>query len=228
MNDNENRQYRHAKRTADVYLNEEEDITPTVKSKARRTSAKNVKKKKTKKKYKFKLIHIIPIVFVICCLGFAYYIYSSTKTDGPVYGDRCSNVIALDTAKIEEAKSLIMQDGNIESLTIEVSCKTVKMDFKFISGVSVEDAKNIAVNATHQLDNTLGYDKNSEEDAYSKIFSTDGETRQYDLELTLYGDQDGYPVFGTKQFKNNEITFTDALVKDQSIVDSIQSQGEEE
>ena len=37
------------------------------------------KSNKVKTKKKFKPIYIIPIVFVICCLLFAFYIYSAEQ-----------------------------------------------------------------------------------------------------------------------------------------------------
>lgn len=220
MNERQDKQYRHAKREEVVYLDDDMDMKKT-------TKKSSPKKSTPKKKKKLKPIHWVLIVFVLCGIGFAGYMYASTSSDGPVYGERCEGAIALDQAKIDEAKTLILQDTNIEDITIQVDCLTVKMDIHFASGVSIEDAKTLATNATHQLDDTLGYEKNSEEDSYSKIFSQDGETRQYDLELILYGDQEGYPVFGTKHYQNNEISYTDANVRDQSVVDSINSQAEE-
>lgn len=220
----ENKQYRHAKR-AEVEDNEVEYVEEVPKKQTRKTTKKVSKKKKT---FKFKPIYIIPIIFLICCIGFGVYIYSSTKTDGPVYGQRCSGGLAIEEAKIEEARNQIVADENIDSVAISVNCLSVKMEFKFVSGVSIDTAKEAANNATYLLDNTLGYDKNSEEDSYSRLFSMDGDRRQYDIEITLYGDQEGYPVFGTKQYKSSEITYTDANVKDQSVVDSVMASQETE
>ena len=221
---NDSPRYRHAKSEQDVYL---DDSNPNTESKPIH-KAKSTSTKKKKKKYKFRWGHIIPAILVLVCLIFAFYIYSSTKTNGPVYGQRCQSALTLDESKINAAKDLIQQDASIENVTIEVTCLTVKMDFTMASGVSIEDAKTIATNALATLDSTLGYEKNSEKDTYSKVFSMDGDTRQYDVEMIIYGDQAGYPIFATKQYKNNDITFTDANVKDQSVVDSIASQGSDE
>lgn len=178
-------------------------------------------KVKTKKKFKFKPIYIIPIVFVICCLLFAFYIYSETRTDGPVYGSRCENVLTIDETKLNEAQATIASNEKITSLSIQKNCLTVKMVFNFAEGVSVEEAKTIATEATKILDTTLGYEKNNPDDQYSKIFGTDGDRRQYDIQLSLLGSGDGFPIFGNKQYQSDEINYTDANVKDQSLVDSL-------
>ncbi len=204
MNENNTRQGRHAKVEA-----------KTTSQTPRRRSDKN------KKKYKFKPIHIIPIVFVVCCLGFAYYIVSSLNSKGPVYGQRCSSAITLDEAKITEAQTAMSQTEGLASVKVEIDCLTIKMEFHFNDDVALDDAKQKVIDATHVFDDTMGYPKNSEEDAYSKILSIDGDRRQYDLEIVAFGGQDGFPFYGTKQYRNNEITFTDANAKDQALADNI-------
>lgn len=208
MSDNEKKQLRHAKSTD---LESADD----------RSSSQRRRTKKNTGKRKFKPIYIIPIVFVICCLGFAYYMYSSLNSKGPAYGRRCSSGMTIDQAKLTEAQEKISQTEGVSSVKINVDCLIVKMEFQFNEDVALEEAKQIAMDATHVLDDTMGLPKNSEEDTYSKLFSIDGDRRQYDLEIILYGGQDGFPAYGTKQYQNSEITFTDANAKDQALADSV-------
>lgn len=187
---------------------------------------KNQATKKTKRKYTFKWIHLIPITFVVCVIGFGIYIVSSLNTSGPVYAKRCSSGIKIEETKLTEASDAIKNINGIADAKVSVDCLIVKLSLNLNDDVDIAMAKEISTEATHELDRVLGFEKNSEEDAYSKIFSTDGNKRQYDLELILYGTQEGFPVFGTKQYLNNDITFTDANPKDEALVENIYSNQE--
>ncbi len=209
MSDSNKKQLRHA-RSEDSERVDDNTSAP----RRRRT-------KESKGKRKFKPIYIIPIVFVVCCLGFAYYMFSSLNTKGPVYGQRCSSGMTLDLSKMTEAQEKISQTEGLSSVKISTDCLIIKMEFKFNDDVALEDAKQMVIDATHVFDETMGYPKNSEEDTYSKMLSVDGDRRQYDLEIVLYGGQEGFPAYGTKQYRNNEITFTDANAKDQALADSV-------
>lgn len=184
-------------------------------------------RKANKTKKKFKPIYIIPIIFVICCLVFAGYIYSATRTDGPVYGRRCENVLEIDQTKLDDAKSAISNNEKISSVSVEKNCLAVKMVFEFVEGTSLDDAKNIAVEATKTLDAILGFEKNNPSDTYSKIFGMDGDRRQYDIQISLFSNGgEGFPAFGNKQYQSDEVIFTDANAKNQDLVDSLKKDTE--
>lgn len=179
------------------------------------------KSKNKKKKFRFKAIYLIPIIFVMSCLAFAYYIFSSTQSDGPIYGNRCANVLEIDASKLIEAQAAIANNEKLSSVSIEKNCLAVKITLTFKDDVSVEDAKKIATEATKTLDQTLGFEKNNASDSYSKIFGVDGDRRQYDIQLTLYGSSEGFPVFGNKHYQSNEIQYTDSNAKSQELVNEL-------
>lgn len=190
-------------------------------SKNKKTS--NHINKKSKKNFKFKPIYIIPIVFVICCIMFGYYIFSSTRDNGPEYGQRCENVLEIDPKKLEEAKAAIEENDKIASLTLEKNCLAVKMIFRMVDGVPIDQAKQIAIDATHTLDDTLGYEKNNPQDPYSKIFGMDGDRRQYDIQISILSNGEGYPIFGDKQYQMNDIQFTDANAKNPELASELEA-----
>lgn len=181
------------------------------------------KEKKVKKQFKFKWYYCIPIIFVLFCLCFAFYIYSSTKNDGPVYGRRCESVIEIDNEKIENAKNVVLEHPAVTAAEINIECMTFEVTMTFSDDVTIADAKAIANIKLQEIDQTLGYVKNSEEDQYSIIFSNNNGVRQYDVEFVLLSSQGGFPVFGTKQYSKTEVTYTDANAKNQELADELVS-----
>ena len=80
-------------------------------------------------------------------------------------------------------------------------------------------AKQLATNALHTLDDTLGENK-EEGRAYSNLFTTANGRGQYNVEFVLTSNGDtNFPIFGTKHPNSDDITFTGANVVDQAATD---------
>ena len=86
----------------------------------------------------------------------------------------------------------------------------------FVDNITSDDAKQLATNALHTLDDALGQPK-SEDSTYSELLGTANGRGQYNVEfvLTSNGDTD-FPIFGTKHPSSDEISFTGANMVDES------------
>lgn len=185
----------------------------TNKSKKGKTMGKGKKKRRLKKRYVALLLLLsIVIVFVI-------YVFATGGNDGPVYGDRCASLIAVDKDKFTSIEDSIKADPNINNINIEVDCRIIKIAMNFADNISSDDAKQLAINALHTLDDTLGHPKN-EGSTYSELFGTANGRGQYNVEFVLTSNGDtNFPLFGTKHPSSDEISFTGANVVDQGATD---------
>lgn len=181
-------------------------------------------KKKKKGKLKIKKWQIALIAFLSIIIVFVIYVFvAGGNNDGPVYGDRCASLIAIDKSKFSGVEETIKADPNVNTVSIEVDCRIVKISMNFVDNTTSDTAKQLATNALHTLDDTLGEAK-EEGRAYSKLFTTANGRGQYNVEfiLTSTGDSN-FPIFGTKHPNSDEITFTGANVVDQAATDRANS-----
>lgn len=178
-------------------------------------SMKNKKKRKFKiKKWQIALIALLSIIIV-----FVVYVFVAGGNDGPVYGDRCASLIAIDKTKFTTVEDAIKADPNVNSINIEVDCRIIKISMSFIDNTTSDSAKQLATNALHSLDDTLGETK-EEGKAYSNLFGNANGRGQYNVEFVLTSNGDtNFPIFGTKHPNSDDITFTGANVVDQAATD---------
>ena len=175
-----------------------------------KSMGKGKKKRKLKKRWiTLLLLFLIVIIFII-------YVFVAGGNDGPVYGDRCASLISIDEDKFTSVKDSIKADPNINSIDIEVDCRIIKISMNFVDNITSDNAKQLATNALHTLDDALGQPK-SEGSAYSELLGTANGRGQYNVEfvLTSNGDTD-FPIFGTKHPSSDEISFTGANMIDES------------
>ena len=172
-----------------------------------------------KKKRKFKKSYIFLLLLLSIAIGFVIYVFVAGGNDGPVYGDRCASLIAIDKDKFNSVEDTVKADPNINSVNIEVDCRIIKISMNFIDNITSDDAKTLATNALHTLDDALGQPK-SEGSAYSELLGTANGRGQYNVEFVLTSNGDtNFPIFGTKHPNNDEISFTGANVVDQNATD---------
>lgn len=171
------------------------------------------KRRRLKKRYAILLFLLaVAIVFVV-------YVFVAGGNDGPVYGDRCASLIAIDKDKFNSIEDTVKADPNINSINIEVDCRIIKISMNFVDNIISDDAKALATNALHTLDDALGQPK-SEGSAYSELLGTANGRGQYNVEFVLMSSGDtNFPIFGTKHPSNDEISFTGANVVDQTATD---------
>ncbi|WP_296880111.1 hypothetical protein [Thomasclavelia sp.] len=182
---------------------------------------KAMKKGKKSKKGKFKLKkwQIALIVFLLLIIGFIVYVFVAGDNDGPVYGDRCASLIAIDESKFDAVEDTIEADGNINSANIEVDCRIIKISINYIDNTNSDTAIQLATNALHTLDDALGETK-EEGSVYSNLLGTANGRGQYNVEFVLTSNGDtNFPIFGTKQPTSDEISFTGANPVDQAATD---------
>lgn len=192
------------------------------------TEAKKKTKKTKKKQFKFKPVYIILIVFVICVLAFAYYLFSATNSDGPVYGNRCASMVELPDDVLTQTKDEFLSKDEITSINIEKACRTLKIDIDFAEGTTTETIQDLCQQVLFMIDEKAGYSKNNESDTYSYLFTTHDDVQQYHVDFTLRceGNED-FPAFATKHPQHDDISYTLSSIKNQEIVDQLQHQGEE-
>ena len=188
--------------------------TPLTNSIDKDTVKKSMGKRKKRRKIKKRWIALILLLLII--IIFIVYVFIAGGNDGPVYGDRCASLIAIDEDKFTDVENTIKADTNINSIDIEVDCRIIKISMNFVDNISSYDAKQLATNALHTLDDALGQPKN-EDSTYSELLGTANGRGQYNVEfvLTSNGDTD-FPIFGTKHPSRDEISFTGANMVDES------------
>lgn len=183
-----------------------------------KNSKKKMKKKK-KGKFKIKKWQIALIIFLLLIIGFVVYVFIAGDNDGPVYGDRCASLIAIDETQFDSIETAIEADGNINNVEIEVDCRIMKVSIDFIDNTTTDTAIQLATNALHTIDDSFGQPK-ADDAVYSELFGTANGRGQYNVEFVLTSNGDtNFPIFGTKQPTSDEISFTGANVKDQAATD---------
>ena len=122
----------------DEYSSEEEDIQPMAKK---------------KKKFVWKWWHYVLIVFGVLFIAFSIYIFLESRNNGPVYGDRCQGIVEISNdlrkAAIDTAKN---EHSEIQDITLEITCKQLKVDIVYKPGMKTKDAQKIAENVVQTLD----------------------------------------------------------------------------
>ena len=209
--------------TSNVAVSQGEDSLNERSVTANSKNGKNKMKKKKKGKFKIKKWQIALIIFLLLIIIFIVYVFVAGSNEGPVYGDRCASLIAIDETKFDGIEDTIEADGNINSVNIEVDCRIIKISMDFIDNTTSDTAIQLATNALHTLDDSLGETK-EEGSVYSNLFGTANGRGQYNVEFVLTSNGDSnFPMFGTKHPSSDEITFTGANVVDQAATDRANS-----
>ena len=209
--------------TSNVSVSQGQDSLNDRSVTANSKNGKNKMKKKKKGKFKIKKWQIALIIFLLLIIIFIVYVFVAGSNEGPVYGDRCASLIAIDETKFDGIEDTIEADGNINSVNIEVDCRIIKISMDFIDNTTSDTAIKLATNALHTLDDSLGETK-EEGSVYSNLFGTANGRGQYNVEFVLTSNGDSnFPMFGTKHPSSDEITFTGANVVDQAATDRANS-----
>lgn len=209
--------------TSNVSVSQGQDSLNDRSVTANSKNGKNKMKKKKKGKFKIKKWQIALIIFLLLIIIFIVYVFVAGSNEGPVYGDRCASLIAIDETKFDGIEDTIEADGNINSVNIEVDCRIIKISMDFIDNTTSDTAIQLATNALHTLDDSLGETK-EEGSVYSNLFGTANGRGQYNVEFVLTSNGDSnFPMFGTKHPSSDEITFTGANVIDQTATDRANS-----
>lgn len=176
-------------------------------------------KKKKKGKFKIKKWQIALIAFLSIVIVFVIYVFVAGGNDGPVYGDRCASLLAIDKEKFPSVEEAIKADPSVNSISIEVDCRIITITMNFADNTTSDTAKQLATNALHSLDDALGQPK-EEGKAYSNLLGTADGRGQYNVKffLTSNGDSN-FPLHGTKHPSSDDIYFTGANVVDQAATD---------
>ena len=199
--------------------NIKEDTSKSLNREEKPMKKSKQKKKSNKKKRKFKKRYLLLILLALI-IAFVVYVFIAGGNDGPVYGDRCASLIAIDKDKLNNVEDSIKNsDPSVDTVEIEVDCRIIKITMNFVDNTSSDTAKQLATNALHTLDDTLGENK-EEGRAYSNLFTTANGRGQYNVEFVLTSNGDtNFPIFGTKHPNSDDITFTGANVVDQAATD---------
>lgn len=168
-----------------------------------------------KKKKKIKTWQIVLIVFVLLIALFFGYIFFLTNTDGPVFGNRCDGVTAINIdARKNTISKMKSKYSEIKDLTIEIVCKEVKVDIVFKDNMDKSKAKTIGEETVKTLDTNVGLSKDDGK-TYSQLFGYIKNEAQYDCQLYLVSEKaKDFPIYGTKHHSKDKFSYTYASVKD--------------
>lgn len=186
--------------------------------------------KKKKKKFSLRVWHIIVLVALLLFGLLVTYIFMSTNNDGPVYGDRCVGLIAIDENKFEAVEQEVLAVAGIQSIDITKNCRMIDIVITYDEHVGADDAQTLALHALQTLDVALGEEKENVEDPYSKVFGFANGRGQYNANFRLRsaGENADFPIFGTKQPRVNEVSFTRASPVNPETTDRVNGNANQE
>lgn len=171
---------------------------------------------KKKKKFVWKWWHYVLIALIVLFIAFAVYIFTLSSNDGPVYGkNRCEGITTiakdLQTAAIDTMKS---KYSEINSITMETTCKQLKVDIVYKENMDTKKAKKIAEEAVQTLDGLVGKTK-EEGKTYSTLFGKIDNVSQYEVNLYLVSqNSEDFPIYGTKHVQKDKFSYTLASIRD--------------
>lgn len=202
-----------------------EKKNPTVKSK----SKKPVSKKKGKKK--IKPIYWMIIVFVAIVALVMGYVWSISRNDGPVYGDRCAGMAEIkETAIKTTVDNMKANLDGVSDLSIQVECKTIEIKITMAEGQDGEAAAKATKTILKELDKNVGLPKSNEKKEYSDLLTAANkkDSTKYHVDITIKGVGEDYPIFGSKHPNSDKINFTYATPRDPDLVDKLHEQQAED
>lgn len=172
-----------------------------------------VAKKGKNKRKGIKTWQIVLIVIMIPIVLFFGYIFFLTTNDGPVFGNRCEGLTAINIdAKTSTVNAMKKKYSSIKDMSIEIICRQIKVDIEFKDKMKVSDAKKIAEESVKLLDDNVGLPKNGK--TYSNLLGYIKNEAQYDVELyMLSNNSSDFPIYGTKHHSKQSFSYTYASVK---------------
>lgn len=191
------------------------------------TKKQNTNGTKKKGKKKIKKWVIVLLVFVLLVAAFIAYVIIAGSNDGPVYGDRCASLLAIDESKFSEIEATIEKNKKVKDLSLQVDCRIVKFQITLEDGTSVKEAKTIAKKALSEFDKAMGY-KSYEGSKYSELFNYAQGRGQYNGDFLIISDGKSFPIYGTKHPDRDGISYTTAKAKDKETTKEVLSQDSKE
>ena len=170
----------------------------------------------TKKTKKLKPWVIALLCIIIAGIIFVVYIFSLTNNDGPVYGSRCEGITAVNVdARNNTISTMKDKYDEIVDLTIEITCKQIKVDITYTDNMSTKKGIKIAEEVVKTLDKEVGLPKDEGKN-YSQLFGYLKNEAQYDCQLILMSkNSDDYTIYGTKHHSSDKFSYTYSSVKDE-------------
>ena len=172
---------------------------------------------KKKKKFIWKWWHYVLIGLTVLFVAFIVYIFVLSSNNGPVYGQsRCQGIMAIEKDNIQSTISDIKKKyPEVQTLTMEIACKQLKVDILFKDGMDTKKAKSIAEETIQILDGLVGKKKDSGK-KYSHLFGYENNVAQYEVNLFLESNNSkDFPIYGTKHVQKDSFSYTLASVRDE-------------
>lgn len=195
------------------------------------TIVENKKSKTTKKrkKSKFKAIYLVPVIFILIVAIVGLSVFQSVFQNGPIYGDRCSGVTAIEETDLDQVVSSIKQsDSTIKNLTIEINCKTIAIDITLTEEATKDTITKTCEDILLAIDEQVGLSKSNNDSKYTDLFGTYNGKTQYHVDFTIEGTGDLYPIFASKHPANDKINFTYNTARDPELAQKLTEDTDEE
>jgi hypothetical protein len=129
----------------------------------------------------------------------------------------------IDDTKFDGVEQQMLATPGITSVEISKDCRMIKIVMTFDETIGSDAAQELARQTLVNLDVALGQEKENPEDPYSRVFGQANGRGQFNVDFRLRSTSESpdFPIFGTKQPKSNDISFTKATPKDQETTDSV-------
>lgn len=179
---------------------------------------------KKKKKFVWQWWHYALIGLSVLFIAFVIYIVTVSSNEGPVYGNRCVGIEEEINKDLRVAAADTMKNkySEIQTISMDIECKQLKVDILFKDKMDTKKAKTIAEEAVKTLDGLVGKTKEQGK-TYSSLFGYINDNAQYEVNLFLESeDAADFPIYGTKHVQNDEFSYTLASIRDEDSKDAAQ------
>lgn len=184
----------------------------------KKNTNKHAKKKKSKQ---IKPIVILPLIFGIVVALVLIVVLSMSKSGGPVYGNRCDGVAPIEDSVISAVSDEVAAMEQVDSVAIEVNCKTVEVLLSLSGDVDPEVVDSICKTVVRSIDEKVGYDKTNSDSAYTDLFGTSQGVEQYDVSFVIKGESELLPAFATKHATRDAISYTFNTARDPELAEQL-------
>lgn len=152
-------------------------------------------KKNNRNKQDYTVLWVLLGILIVCFLsiGFLFYKYFYAGTSSSKYGDRLNDIDKYPLSKTlkDDIASLYTSESSVEKVTTNVEGRIIYITIDFKESIKVSKAEELAVKSLEKIgeDNLKYYEV------------------QYLLEYTGEGENENFPVFGSKSSSSLKVVW---------------------
>ncbi len=181
-------------KTKKVKLSKEEKNELKEQKKIEKKEKKNIKKN-SKNKQDYTVLFVLLGILLVCfiSIGFLFYKYFYAGTSTSKYGDRLDDIdkYPLSATLKDDISSLYTEESSIEKVTTNVEGRIIYITIDFKESIKVAKAQELAIKSLEKI--------GEENLKYYEV--------QYLLEYTGEGENENFPIFGSKNYNSLKVVW---------------------